>query len=139
MLKQRNQRLFLLVPYVLLCDKNLPACSSAITVLTAPLVLNLIYVPWAFFFHWNSQALPFLVPKLTKHQVVHTQFEDFILIFLMSMFQSDAFLLHLTNSFRVHSSLTEVPGSSHSRTPAPSKVGSCLLATASATLGCSLQ
>lgn len=60
MLKQRNQRLSLLVPYVLLCDKNLPACSSAIIVLTAPLVLNLIYVPWAFFLDWNSQgpALP---------------------------------------------------------------------------------
>lgn len=104
MLKQRNQRLSLLVPYVLLCDKNLPACSSAIIVLTAPLVLNLIYVPQGFFFHWNSQALPFLVPKLTKHRVVQAQFEDSI--FLMprvSMFKSDAFLLPPTNSFRVHS------------------------------------
>lgn len=62
MLKQRNQRLSLLVPYVLLCDKNLPACSSAIIVLTAPLVLNLIYVPWAFFF--PSLELPAL--PLTK-------------------------------------------------------------------------
>lgn len=104
MLKQRNQRLSLLVPYVLLCDKNLPACTSAIIVLTAPLVLNLIYGPWVFFSHWNSQALPFLAPKLMKCPVVQAQFED--LIFLIpraSMFKSDAFLLPPTNSFRVHS------------------------------------
>lgn len=62
MLKQRNQRLSLLVPYVLLCDKNLPACSSAIIVLTAPLVLNLIYVPWAFFFSFTG------TPCLASHQ-----------------------------------------------------------------------
>lgn len=97
-------RLSLLVPYVLLCDKNLPACSSAIIVLTAPLVLNLIYVVWALFFHWNSQALPFLLTKLTKHRVAQAQFEDSI--FLMprvSMFKINAFLLPPTNFFRVHS------------------------------------
>lgn len=104
MFKQRNQRLSLLVPYVLLCDKNLPACSSAIIVLAAPLVLNLIYVPWAFFFHWNSQALPFLAPKLTKHHVVQAQFEDSIFhVPRVSMFKSNAFLLPPTNAFGVHS------------------------------------
>lgn len=69
MLGQRKQRLSLPVPYVLLCDKNLPACSSAIIALTAPLVLNLIYYRGLFFFHWKSQALP----KLTKHGVVQAQ------------------------------------------------------------------
>lgn len=74
MLRQRNQSLSLLVPCVLLCDKSLPAWSSAIIVLTAPLVLNLIYVPWVFFSHCNSQAIPCLLPELRKHQGAQAQF-----------------------------------------------------------------
>lgn len=79
MLKQRNQRLSLLVPYVLLCDKNLPACSSAIIVLTA-LSLKSYLLLWTFFFHWKSQAFPFLAPKLTKHRADQVQFEDSIFL-----------------------------------------------------------
>lgn len=65
--------------YVLLCDKNLPACTSAIIVLTAPLVLNFIYYCGLFSFTGNPR-LPFLMPKLTKHQVVQAQSEDSIFL-----------------------------------------------------------
>lgn len=67
------------MPYVLLCDKNLPACTSAIIVLTAPLVLNFIYYCGLFSFTGNPR-LPFLMPKLTKHQVVQAQSEDSIFL-----------------------------------------------------------